>query len=489
MVEIYKYNESYIFIECDLDQAINISDNFSFFADNYYYHPKFKAGVWDGRIKLFNINTGLFPLGLFDKLIRYFVDRNIFIKIDPALKESGISISAKKLDMFNDNVVKFKYNLRDYQTKAVQLALYKKRAIIESATASGKSYIAFYLFNILQYIHRDFKFLLIVPTVSLVEQMAGDFQEYAENWCDYSQYVHKIYTGKEKQTDKPVIISTWQSLQNMPISYFNQFDCVICDEGHTAKGAELAKVVTNCVNASYKMAMSGTLQDSKVDKLQLEGLFGPIYNVATSKELQDRGILSKLKIFGIVLRYNDEIKKQCKKMTWREEINFINEQPSKVKVIMKLIKPEHKNNLILFKTIDYGKRLYESIKKYLPEKRVYYVDGSVKAETREKIRALAEKYDNVVIVASYGTFSTGINIKNLHNIIFAESSKSMIKILQSIGRALRLHKSKDYATLYDITDDLSWKSRKNYTLKHFLQRIEIYDKQSFNYMIKEIPIQ
>jgi len=486
LIHISKYNDSYAFIKCDLDQAYNISEVFSFYAENYYWNPKYKAGVWDGKIRLFNTHTGLFPIGLISKLQKYLRINQIEYTIDPDVNEKGIKISTKKLYQFNDNIIKFKYDLYDYQAKAVQIALYKKRAIIESATGSGKSYMAFYIFNLLRHINKDFKFLLIVPTVALVEQMSGDFQEYAENWCEYDQFIHKIYSGKEKTTDKPITISTWQSLQNFPKSHFVDYDCVICDEGHTAKAAEIQNIMTNCINAQFKIAVSGTIQNETVDKMQLEGLFGPIHKVSSSVELQKRGILSKLKIFGIVLRYNEEIRKQCKKMTWREEINFINEQPSKAKVIMKLIKPEHKNNLILFKSIDYGKRLYKAIKKYLPEKRVYYVDGSVKAETREKIRGLAEKYDNVVIVASYGTFSTGVNIKNLHNIIFAESSKSMIKILQSIGRVLRLHETKDYATLYDICDDLSWKSRKNYVLRDFFQRIEIYEKENFKYSIKEI---
>jgi len=489
MISIHKYNESFVFIKCDLDEAINISDNFSFYADNYFWNPKYKAGIWDGKIKLFNIKTGLFPIGLFDDLIKYCKKFNVLYKIiDKELFKKGIKLSNNKIYDFNNKIFKYKHEPYDFQIKAIQLILYHKRCIILSPTASGKSYIAFYLFNILKYKYKDFKFLLIVPNTSLVEQMSTDFEEYAENWCDYSKYIKKIYSGQDKSLERPITISTWQSLQNMPKKFFYDFDCVICDEGHTAKAKELTNIMQNCINAKYKVAMSGTLQDSDIDKLQLNALFGKIYKVAKSKKLMKRGILSNLKIFGIILKYPKKIRELCKKMIWKDEVDFINSREEKIRFILNILKKKNNNSLVLFKSLNFGKKMRKIFKKYLPNNRIFYVDGSILALERERIRKYTEKHNNIIILATFSTFSTGINIKNLHNIFFSESIKSSIKVIQSIGRLLRLHKSKDFAKLYDITDDLSWKKRLNYTLKHFLHRINIYDKEDFNYSIKEIKI-
>ena len=488
MVKVHYHNESFVFLECDLDQAVDINNRFAFFADNYFYSPKYKSGIWDGKIKLFRIKTGLFPIGLLSDLFKYFKLHSIKYQIvDKNIVSKARKYSKKKICDFNSKVMKNELTPRDYQLQSVQLSLYHKKRVILSPTASGKSFIIFLLFNMLKYLNDDFNFLLLVPTTSLVEQMASDFQEYAENLCDFDEYTHKIYSGKDKNTTKPITISTWQSMQNMPTKYFEKFDAVVCDEVHTAKGAELANIIQNCVNAEYKIGLSGTLQDSSIDKLQLKSLFGQINRVTDSKTLMKRGLLSKLRIKGIILNHNNADRNLCKKMVWQDEVAFINSKKDKIRLLSKLIEKED-NSLILFKTIEYGKTLYECLKKKYPNKQFFYVDGSVSTDYRENIRKVSEVNDNVVIVASYGTFSTGINIKNLHKIMFAESMKSSIKIIQSIGRVLRLHKNKKFATLYDICDNLSWKKRYNYTLNHFLHRIEIYEKEGFNYSIKEIDL-
>lgn len=354
---------------------------------------------------------------------------------------------------------------------------------------SGKSFIAFLFFNLLKYLDDSFKFLLVVPTTALVEQMHGDFCEYGRNFADYGDYIHRVYAGKQKYTDKPITVSTWQSLQRVDKRYFEQFDAVIVDECHTASAKQLTNIVNRCTNARFKIGMSGTLNDTKVDKLQLEGLFGPIRKVSRTKDLMRQGYVSKLRINGIVLRYP---KPDCRLVRnaadWGQETKFINEQTAKHRYVCALANSRKNNTLVLFRLRRLGKTIQGMLERG-SGKKVFYVDGTVGVKYREEVRRYCEANDDAVVVASYGTFSTGINIKNLHNIVFAESMKSLIKVLQSVGRLLRLHESKDFATLFDIADDLTYGRKKNYVLKHFLKRIGYYENEGFTYNIKNVNLE
>jgi len=488
-LNIHKYNESFIFVECELDEAISISKQFEFYAPNYIFSPKYKSGFWDGKIRLFNINTCLLPQGLLPKLIKYFKNDRISYKIvDKELLEKGPKLNTKSLQKFKEIIkLSSRFEDREHQNIGVQMMLYLQKAIILSATSSGKSLIAYLLFNILKYMNDDYKFLLIVPNVQLVEQMTHDFCEYGEDFCDYNKYIHKIYSGKEKNTDKPITISTWQSLQKQNKKYFKQFDALIVDECHTASAKVLGMIVEYCENAIYKLGMSGTLKDTKIDLLQLQGMFGPIHNIAKNKEMIKKGYSVPLRINGIVLKYPKELCRYAKNMVYEDEVKFVNTQSIKWRYVCGLANSRENNTLILFRTIKYGTKIKELLEKF-SDKKIFYIDGSVKVDYRKDAAEYCEKYDNTVVIASYGTYSTGINIKNLHNIIFAESMKSSIKILQSIGRLLRVNKNKKYSYLFDITDNLSYGKRKNYVLKHFLKRINYYEDEGFNYNIKNIKL-
>lgn len=350
---------------------------------------------------------------------------------------------------------------------------------------SGKSFIYYILFNLLKYIYPDFKGLLIVPRTSLVEQMAGDFQDYAKNLCDFQKYVHRIYAGREKYTDKPITVSTWQSLKNMPPEYFEPFHAVVVDEVHEATAKELPRITNHCVNAAYRIGMTGHLKDCKIAKIQLTALLGNVKTFSNSAELIKKGILADIEINGIILKYRDHIIKQFagkNKKEYNKEMDIIRAIPERKRFLCKLAASRKGNTMVLFKIRDYGRDLYRLLKKNFPKKHVYYIDGTVSVKYREQVRKVAEKHEGIIIVASYGTFSTGINIKNLHNLIFAESILSSVKVIQSIGRVLRKLFNKN-AKLYDITDDLCWKSKRNYVLKHFLRRIEYYDREQFDYVV------
>jgi superfamily II DNA or RNA helicase len=275
----------------------------------------------------------------------------------------------------------------------------------------------------------------------------------------------------------------------MPKEYFEQFDFVIGDEAHLFKAQSLTKILTQCVNTKFRVGLTGTLDGSKTHKLVLEGLFGKVEKVITTKELMDRKQVADFKIKCLVLKYDDEICKYMKDKTYQEEMEYLVLNPNRNKYIKNLSVSLKGNSLILYQYVDkHGKILYDMISKELENRKCFFVYGKTETETREDIRNITEKENDAIIIASYGTFSTGINIRNLHNIIFASPSKSRVRNLQSIGRSLRIGDNKTEAVLYDIADDLRYKNHINFTLKHFIERTKIYDEEKFSYKLYKIGV-
>ena len=243
--------------------------------------------------------------------------------------------------------------------------------------------------------------------------------------------------------------------------------------------------MTKLGNAKYRYGFTGTLDGSETHKWVLEGLFGPSYKIIKTDELMKKGHLATLDINVLLLKHPPN-KFEC----FEDEVQYIIGHEKRNRLIRNLALDLKGNTLILFARVEaHGEPLYEMINSNSVEQRhVFFIHGGVDTEDREKVREITEQENNAIIVASYGTFSTGINIKNLHNIIFASPSKSRIRNLQSIGRVLRKGNQKTKATLYDIADDISSKSKKNYTLNHLIERIKIYNEENFNYDIVNIPL-
>jgi superfamily II DNA or RNA helicase len=491
MIRLHRHSESHVFVECDLDRAISISRQFEFYAPNYMFSPKYKSGIWDGKIRLFSTKTCLLPQGLLGRLTKYLdsvgEDHEV---VDSDLLEHGPRIASGKVADFAIKIVKCKYVPYDHQVSAVQQFLYRRKMVGLSATSSGKSYAAFLFFNLLKYLNDEFKFLLVVPTVNLVNQMAEDFKEYGENFCDFDEHVHRITAGCQKYTDKSITVSTWQSLQKMPKKYFQQFDALVIDECHQATAKNIVGIVEKCENARFKIGMTGTLDGCKMDRLQLEALFGRISTISRTADLMKKGLVSKLKINAVVLDYPQARRKAAKNLEYAGEVKLINSLSEKRRYVAGLAASRKKNTLVLFRLQAFGKAVRDELEGSSGRK-VFYVDGTVKDKYRTEVRRYCEANDDAIVVASYGTFSTGISIRNLHNVVFAESMKAYNKVLQSVGRLLRLHESKDCAVLFDLGDDLSrGKSKKsrNYVLGHFMDRIGYYEAEGFDYRVKTVRI-
>ena len=480
-----KVNEVYLKIEADASIRRELSEYFCFEVPGYKFVPAYRNRVWDGKIRLFSYATGQIYAGLYPYILKWCDDNKIQV-VDGA-KIVDTKVDLELVDKFT-KALKVPMEIRDYQKEAFIHATQKNRCLLLSPTASGKSLIVYMLvrYNMIRLKEQNKKILIIVPTTSLVEQLHKDFKEYG--WTP-EKNVHKIYQGYEKDTDRNVVISTWQSIYNQPKKWFQQFGMVMGDEAHLFKAVSLTKIMTKLEKCKYRIGLTGTLDGTKTHKLVLEGLFGAVNKVTSTTELQENKQLADLKIICLVLQHDKDVRHMLKDKTYQEEMDYLVRSEKRNKYIRNLASSLQGNTLCLFQYVEkHGKELYESIKTKAVDKQVFYVHGGVDTDVREKIREITEKSDGAIIVASYGTFSTGINIRNLHNIIFASPSKSRIRNLQSIGRGLRLKDNNSAATLYDIADDISYKEKENYTLAHFRERINIYNDEDFNYEIHNIDL-
>jgi len=372
------------------------------------------------------------------------------------------------------------YKPRDYQLHGIYAALRSNRKLIVSPTASGKSLMIYAL--VAYYTQKHENILIVVPTTSLVEQMYKDFADYG---FDVGTNCHKIYAGRENTTDKQVTITTWQSIYKLPKTYFQKYSVVIGDEAHNFKSKSLVSIMSKLCDAKYRYGFTGTLDGSQTHKWVLEGLFGPSYNTIRTKELMEAGHVAKLDIKVLLLKHDEQIFPR-----FEDEIQYLIGHEKRNKFISNLALDLKGNTLVLFARVEkHGEVLYNLINSKAEEGRnVFFVHGGVDVESREQVRTITERENNAIIIASYGVYSTGINIKNLHNVIFASPSKSRIRNLQSIGRVLRKGSNKDKAMLYDIADDCTKGSRRNYTLNHLIERIKIYNNEKFNYDIVNINV-
>jgi len=484
-ITIEKKNDVHLHIDAEDDVRRELGQFFTFEVPGFKFMPQYRSRVWDGKIRLFSYQTGQIYVGLYPYILQWCKDNNV--QVVDGTKIEDTKVDEKKVDQFI-KALNIPLEVRDYQKEAFIYAVRKNRTLLLSPTASGKSLIVYLLvrFNILRLKEKKKQILIIVPTTSLVEQLFKDFKDYG--WSP-ERNVHRIYQGHSKDTNKPVVISTWQSVYNQPKKWFKNFEMIIGDEAHLFKAVSLTKILSKLEKCPYRIGLTGTLDGTKTHKLVLEGLFGTVNKVVSTVELQEKKQLADLKIMCLILKHGAVECKHVHGMNYQEEMDYIVQSEKRNKFIRNLASNLQGNTLCLFQYVEkHGKELYESIKTKATDKQVFYVYGGVDTEEREQIRALTEKSDNSIIVASYGTFSTGINIRNLHNIIFASPSKSRIRNLQSIGRGLRLKDNNSHATLYDIADDLSYNEKENYTMAHFRERINIYSEEDFEYEIHNIEL-
>ena len=480
-ISVSKFNEVYIRIKCEPSVARELSEFFTFEVPNAKFMPSVRNRLWDGKIRLFSPGTGKIYFGLLPYVKEFLKEQGYKVIYDSDFSKRNLdkSVTTK----FVRSLQKKKFKARDYQIDAIHNILESNRGLIVSPTGSGKSFIIYALtrYYIEKLDHQ--KVLIIVPTTGLVEQMYGDFTDYG--WFP-DEHCHKVYAGSDKNTSKDVVISTWQSIYKLDKNYFSQFGAVFVDECHLAKAKSLTGIMTKLHECKYRIGTTGTLDGSEIHQLVLEGLFATYKEVTTTSQLVKDKHLSKLHIKCLVLQHPKE---QRRSRTYQEEMEYLATNRKRNLFISKLAATLDGNTLILAQYIE--KQLVPLcliIKELCEDRTVHLIYGATPTEDREKVRELVEKEKNAIIVASYGVFSMGINIKRLHNIIFASPYKSQIKVLQSIGRGLRLAEDKTECNLFDIADDMSYNKNRNFTLKHLEERVKIYSKQEFDYEIVPIKL-
>ena len=489
ILKIEKLNEVHVRVFSDPSIEQELVDFFTYEYPGARFTPQYRARLWDGKVRLYDAVRKSLYLGLVPYVEQFATNNGYSIEyVNQVSNKNNITT-----DIVQDFVKALntpdKIEIRDYQIEAMTKAIDEERTLLLSPTASGKSFI---IYSIMRWhINAGRKCIIIVPTTSLVEQLYSDFEDYSSvNKWPVGGHCQKLYSGFTKEFTKDVLITTWQSVYLQPRAWFKQFNVIFGDEAHQFKAKSLTTVMEKMDEVRYRIGTTGTLDNKKVHKLVLEGVFGPVHRVTTTKKLMDSGKLADLNIMCVLLKYSEEIRKERKNKTYQEEMDWLVTNEKRNKFIRNLAVNSKGNTLVLFQYVEkHGKILYDLIKdKVHQERKVFFVYGGTETSDREAIRHITEDESDAIIIASFGTFSTGINIPSIENVIFASPSKSKIRNLQSIGRGLRLKDGKTKCNLFDIADDLHWKSWKNHTLNHAAERYKTYAEEEFKIKLVEVDL-
>lgn len=490
-VEVIKIDDVHCAVHCEMGVGMEIMEYFTFKAPGYRFHPKFKAGMWNGDIKLYSPYKKVLPVGLVHRLEKFCKQWEYSLKIDHLVNPKN-EVTPLEIGKYVDGLQLAAHGElikpRDYQYYAIWHSIVNKRAVVVVPTSGGKSLqiystIRWYLDN------EPRRVLLVVPSVGLVSQMYDDFKDYSSiNGWDVDDNVHCITGGVTKDSDKKIIISTWQSIWKLPRSWFSQFGMVYFDEAHLVKGNSLQAIGKNLIDCPYRLGTTGTTGSKVSNEMVIQGTLGPIKKIITTEELMNRGQVAMMKIKCVSLIYNELESKEIRNKTYHEEIDFIINHAKRNRILVKSLGSMKGNKLVLFNKRTHGKVLKELAEKLYPNTPIYYIDGDTSKDARERMRKEIDTLDDSICIFSYGTSSTGISIRNLNHIIFGSPSKSEVRVLQSLGRGLRKSERKDKVLLWDFIDDLSYKKRRNFSLKHFIERWNLYTKEKFDTEIIKIKL-
>ena len=526
---------------------LTLREEFSFFANGYKFHPSFKKGLWDGKISM--INRGIFFNGLLKDIIRACKDKGLSVHVENIKNYMPHEIDDSVIDKLASYV---KFPPYDYQLRSVKESLSKRKLLIISPTSSGKSLIAYLLYRYCS--DNNIPLLITVPSVGLVTQLYEDFKSYINDDHDIEKHVHMIYANQEKTTNKPCVITTWQSAYKMEPEWFSRFKFYIQDEAHLAESKSLTHIIESLKNCPFRIGMTGTLDGTSIHELEMRARFGEVFRMVTTRELIDRGLVTDIEIKFIRLLYDkkdiDKMHAFCKN-DYQREIDYIINHDARNEYLINLGLTLEGTTLMLFNRVEaHGEVMLEEIERRAlsHKKKAVYIVGKTNAKERERIRKLldadmptftvltTEKGDIIIddtysidyiknalkqdktldltkfeeecihidyscidqpvtnveqiegsyiLLASYGTMSTGISIKRLHNLILCHPYKSKILNLQSIGRILRKSVYKNKVFLYDFSDDFRKGKKVNHVYKHGIERLAIYESEQFDYDLLE----
>lgn len=469
---------------------------------NWRFNPRVQSGGWDGYY-CYLIRDRYIPAGLWKIVVDVAKKYNYSIELNGVTQLFDTSINPDEFTEWAKNFfegLRIKgepVDLRDYQIETAYRILKFKKCAAELATSAGKTLITFMTLAYMLDKKLANKILVIVPSVSLVTQATDDFIEY-NNKNKIKLKIQEIYSGQKIKPESNIVIGTYQSLVKKKPEYFEQFDVVMIDEMHKIKANSIKTILEKCVNVDYRFGLTGTFpKPDTLDRLTIMSYSGPLVNEVSAAFLQKKGYIAQCEVKVIELDYADEhIKKSFHDLYKRSkedrskvfnlEQNYVIANPARLAMITNIISKSTKNSLVLFHRLEHGEEIYNRLRQICVGKSIYYVDGSIDSDKREIFKKKMEQNDNIILVASFGTFSTGISVKNIHNIFFTESFKAEIIIRQSIGRGLRQHKNKDKLIIIDFVDNFCYGTWRNYVFKHGIERQNIYAEQQFPYSIKKL---
>jgi superfamily II DNA or RNA helicase len=462
---ISQYDHLNLKIDADDDKLESINDFFTAYVPNHYHMPMFRSGIWDGKVRLFNLSGSTLPYGLLSDLIKHYK------KIYP---DDIIKITNDIKNIYKGKEITPIYNLNKkpyyYQKDCIETALKYSKGLIRSATASGKSLIISYIIKTLMENDLTKHSLIVVPTVSLVEQFYGDMIDYGLD----KNIIGRVY-DKYKEFDNTITISTWQSLMRNH-RFLPGYDCIIIDEAHQIKSTEITKIAKKATHATYRLGFTGTLPSDKLDLFNIKAYIGPILREYGPGQLSSEGYISKCNINAINFSYSDDFGNDYNEI---KQLAF--QHKARLRLIFDIANKVDSNILILVGLVEKeGNVLFEYIKSKT-NKTVIFLNGKTKIEDREYWRKICEDKKDIILIATYGIFAQGLNIPSLKYVVLGSPFKSEIRVLQSIGRALRLHADKiDGAIIYDIIDNCK------YLDVHGKKRLKYYTNEKF--IVKEFKI-
>lgn len=506
---ITKLNETYMKIVCkEPHMEVELADRFKFKNKGVEFDQRVKRGHWDGWIRLYNKTHKRMYVGLLIEVVKFAKKFQYTYTIDPDLLQKS-SISMDDIKDVVENFIK-PHNEKgealipyEYQYAAIHYALNMGRGICLAATSAGKSLILYILTRMYQMMDEfDGKTIfIVVPTTVLVEQLYADFDDYSRfegsQWRP-ATFVQKISSKYTKNVYKPIVITTWQSLKNMPPGEIIDAGAIFVDEVHTVKGPVLAGLLESAVNCGIRHGLTGTLDDMESSVLSAEGLLGPSKVFVTAKENIDAGRATPLNINVVILNYDNETKlayhqdqKNCSQASptirYQSEINFINLLQCRRDFIINLARKCKGNTLVMFdRTESYGVQLYEACK--AQHENTFLIVGDVSIDERERIRKSLEDMQDAIVFATDKIMSTGVSIKNLHNGVSASSSKAKIKLLQTLGRFMRLHSSKKYGNYYDLVDKIDYNGKQNFVMGHVEERLKYYKREGYKVSFNSVNL-
>lgn len=482
-------------VEAEDHEFEQLKHSFKRRITNWRYHPLVRKKCWDGYISFYDKYNRI-PVGLWNELSIICTTYDFKLKIEGIDQIIDYNFDEEDFrkwvdDFFSDHP---NYKPRDYQIDACIPILKYRRNISEIATSAGKTLIMFMIFGYMFDRKKYGKFLLVVPNTNLIIQTEEDWEKYNNGKLKYC--LQKMHGGTSKaRKEADVIMGTFQTLVNLGRDFFDDIFTICIDEAHHTQATSIKKIISNCYNTKYAFGMSGTmLQNGTTEALTIQAYLGPLVNNISATFLIQNNYATPVFIKAVKLDYLDfDARKKLEDLRSRKaeidgskllnlERRVVVENRPRFIFICDFISKATKNSLVLFHDVkdQYGRRIYDYLREHTKEKIIFYVDGRTSPALREDYIARMDEGEDKILVASFGTFSTGISIDAICNIFFAESYKSERIVRQSIGRGMRLMEGKPQVTIIDFIDDFSLqRSSKNYLLKHGEERLKIYAQQGF----------